>query len=36
MTLYSLIAIVAVALVVMFGLYLILTTLAEKIFEKQR
>ncbi|GHB76624.1 DUF7935 family protein [Persicitalea jodogahamensis] len=36
MALYSLLGIVAVALVVMFGLYLILTTLAEKIFEKQR
>lgn len=36
MELYSLVAIFLVALTVMFGLYLILTTLAEKIFEKQR
>ena len=36
MELYSLVTIFLVALVVMFGLYLILTTLAEKFFEKQR
>jgi hypothetical protein len=36
MELYSLLTIAAVALIVTFGLYLTLTTLAEKIFEKQR
>ncbi|MPR32570.1 DUF7935 family protein [Salmonirosea aquatica] len=36
MELYSLVTILLVALIVVFGLYLILTTLAEKIFEKQR
>ncbi len=36
MEMYSMLTIVAVALIVMFGLYLILTTLAQKIFEKQR
>lgn len=36
MELYPLITILLVTVVVVFGLYLILTTLAEKIFEKQR
>jgi hypothetical protein len=36
MELYSFITILLVAVVVMSGLYLILTTLAEKFFEKQR
>ena len=36
MELYSFITILLVAVVIMFGLYLILTTLAEKFFEKQR
>ncbi len=36
MEMYSMLTIVAVALIVMFGLYLLLTTLAQKIFEKQR
>ncbi len=36
MELYSFITILLVTVVVVFGLYLILTTLAEKFFEKQR
>ncbi|MBU1821886.1 MAG: hypothetical protein KKG00_10305, partial [Bacteroidetes bacterium] len=36
MELYSLLTIAAVAAIVTFGMYITLTTLADKIFEKQR